>query len=161
VTAVDRAALHACATVTVPLSQFRHKPRHRLSLGRNKWHENIREGVMLKRTCIVGAGIAALLSQAFADEARQRQQEMLSWIPSRCCVTNQCCWEVHERELISLPNDMWRIRATGQEIARTAWSPDGKFYRCACDQDKKSLQWIKHDGANTRCIFVPMRLGRL
>jgi hypothetical protein len=82
---------------------------------------------------------------------------LLSWIPATCCVTNDCCWEVSERELRSLPDDEWEVRSTGQVRKRTGWSPDGKFYRCACDYDNVDKHWVKHQGANTRCIFVPMR----
>ena len=82
---------------------------------------------------------------------------LLSWIPATCCVTNDCCWEVSERELRSLPDDEWEVRSTGQVRKRTGWSPDGKFYRCACDYDNVDKHWVKHQGANTRCLFVPMR----
>jgi len=82
---------------------------------------------------------------------------LLSWIPAYCCVTNDCCWEVAERDLDSLPGDKWQVRATGQVRERTNWSPDGKFYRCACDYDSAAGVWVRHVGANTRCLFVPMR----
>jgi len=82
---------------------------------------------------------------------------LLSWIPATCCVTNDCCWEISEREVRSLPDDEWEVRSTGQVRKRTGWSPDGKFYRCACDYDSVEKHWIKHQGANTRCLFVPMR----
>jgi len=82
---------------------------------------------------------------------------LLSWIPATCCVTADCCWEIQERELTPLPDDNWQVRSTGQIRKRTAFSPDGKFYRCACDHDAASMKWIRHQGANTRCIFVPMR----
>jgi hypothetical protein len=83
---------------------------------------------------------------------------LLSWIPATCCVTNDCCWEISERELRSLPDDEWEVRSTGQVRKRTAWSPDGKFYRCACDYDNVDKHWVRHQGANTRCLFVPQRL---
>jgi hypothetical protein len=95
------------------------------------------------------------LGSARGDEVTQ--QYMLSWIPATCCVTNQCCWQVQESELRSLPDDNWEVRSTGQVRKRTAYSPDGRFYRCACDYDVSSRQWIRHQGANTRCVFVPMR----
>jgi hypothetical protein len=84
---------------------------------------------------------------------------LLSWIPPTCCVTNDCCWEVTEREVRPVSADSWGVLATGQVLARSAWSPDGKFYRCACDlADGK---WIRHQGANTRCLFVPLRSAAL
>jgi hypothetical protein len=86
---------------------------------------------------------------------------LLSWIPAYCCVTNDCCWEVAEKDLGSLPDDKWQVKATGQVRERTNWSPDGKFYRCACDYDSGAGVWIRHIGANTRCLFVPMRSASL
>jgi hypothetical protein len=86
---------------------------------------------------------------------------LLSWIPAYCCVTNDCCWEVAEQDLTPLPEDKWQVRATGQVRERTNWSPDGKFYRCACDYDNAGGVWIRHIGAHTRCIFVPMRMSSL
>jgi hypothetical protein len=86
---------------------------------------------------------------------------LLSWIPAYCCVTNDCCWEVAEKDLDSLPDDKWQVKATGQVRERTNWSPDGKFYRCACDYDSGAGVWIRHIGANTRCLFVPMRSAAL
>lgn len=80
-----------------------------------------------------------------------------TWIPATCCVTNDCCWEISERELKPLPGDKYEVLSTGQVRSRTDWSPDGKHYRCACDYDAASGQWIKHQGANTRCLFIPQR----
>jgi len=80
---------------------------------------------------------------------------LLTWIPPTCCVTNDCCWEVSERELRPMQGDRWEVLSTGQVLPRSAWSPDGKFYRCACDLAEG--KWIKHQGANTRCLFVPLR----
>ncbi len=80
---------------------------------------------------------------------------LLSWIPPSCCVTNDCCWEVSERDLRPVDGDRWEVLATAQVVPRTDWTPDGKFYRCACDLS--GGKWIKHQGANTRCIFVPLR----
>lgn len=101
--------------------------------------------------------LGVLVGVAIGEEYHSNP-ELLSWIPATCCVTNDCCWEISERELRSLPEDQWEVRSTGQVRKRTAYSPDGKFYRCACDYDGASKHWIKHQGANTRCIFVPMRL---
>jgi hypothetical protein len=103
-------------------------------------------------TALAVAGVAFA-----ADYQYHSNPWLLSWIPATCCVTNDCCWEVSERELRSLPDDEWEVRSTGQVRKRTAYSPDGKFYRCACDYDNADKHWVKHQGANTRCIFVPMR----
>ena len=107
----------------------------------------------------VGLMVLAALTIAGVAIAGEHHSNpwLLSWIPATCCVTNDCCWEVSERELQSLPDDEWEVRSTGQVRKRTAYSPDGKFYRCACDYDNIDKHWIKHQGANTRCIFVPMR----
>jgi len=81
---------------------------------------------------------------------------LLSWIPHSCCVTNDCCHEVPERDVTSLPNDNWKINVTGQVLRRTANSPDGKYYRCYCDYDPAAGKWVVHPTANTRCIFPPL-----
>ena len=99
----------------------------------------------------------ALTSGVLAQERYHSNPWLLSWIPSTCCVTNDCCWEIGEHELKPLPDDQWMVLATEQVRKRTDWSPDGKFYRCACDQDATTRQWIRHQGAHTRCLFVPMR----
>lgn len=100
--------------------------------------------------------IVLLIHAARAEEYHSNPW-LKSWIPTTCCVTNDCCWEIQERELISLPNDEWEVRSTGQVRKRTGWSPDGKFYRCACDYDNVDKHWVRHQGANTRCLFIPMR----
>ena len=102
----------------------------------------------------------AIVSVALAGEYHSNPW-LLSWIPATCCVTNDCCWQVTESEFKALPDDNWEILSTGQVRKRTDWSPDGKFYRCACDYDAASRHWIRHQGANTRCIFVPMRTAGL
>lgn len=107
--------------------------------------------------CTVLIALLALYAYARGEDYHSNPW-LLSWIPATCCVTNDCCWEISERELRSLADDHWEVRSTGQVRKRTAYSPDGKFYRCACDYDGASKHWIKHQGANTRCIFVPMRL---
>lgn len=84
---------------------------------------------------------------------------LLSWIPRSCCVSNDCCWEITESELRPLDGDRWEVLATGQIVQRTDWAPDGRFYRCACDLS--GGKWIKHQGAHTRCVFVPLRAAGL
>jgi hypothetical protein len=104
---------------------------------------------------ILGAAAATL---ALADGYHSNPW-LLSWVPHSCCVTNDCCWEIQESELKPLPGDRWEVLSTGQIRRRTDWSPDGKFYRCACDYT--GTTWIKHQGANTRCLFVPLRSASL
>jgi hypothetical protein len=106
------------------------------------------------------AAIAAAALLCFATAAAEDSHSnpwLLSWIPAYCCVTNDCCWEIGSDELESLPDDKWRVKTTGQVRERTNWSPDGKWYRCACDYDSEKGVWIRHLGANTRCLFVPMQ----
>jgi hypothetical protein len=114
-----------------------------------------------RRTALVAVAFAVMAALAVAGVAIAGEYHsnpwLLSWIPATCCVTNDCCWEVSERELKALPDDEWEVRSTGQIRKRTGWSPDGKFYRCACDYDNVDKHWVKHQGANTRCLFVPMR----
>lgn len=105
---------------------------------------------------MVAAFVLALHGAALPQEHHSNPW-LKTWIPVTCCVTNDCCWEVAERELKPLPDDNYEVRSTGQVRKRTDWSPDGKHYRCACDFDAAEKQWIRHQGANTRCIFIPMR----
>lgn len=119
------------------------------------------EVVLVTAISLVGIAAVWLIVMVHPVHGQDVTQEyLLSWIPSRCCVTNQCCWQISERELDPLPDDRWRVRSTGQELPRTDYSPDGRFYRCACDQDKTTFNWVRHQGAHTRCLFVPMRSAR-
>jgi hypothetical protein len=107
---------------------------------------------------VVLAALILLMAAGIAlAEDNHSNPWLLSWIPATCCVTNDCCWEISEREVRPLPDDQWEIRSTGQVRRRTGWSPDGKFYRCARDYDQTGRHWVRHQGANTRCLFVPMR----
>lgn len=89
-------------------------------------------------------------------EGQHSNPWLLSWIPAYGCVTNDCCWEIRADEVQSVGDDKWLVRATGQIRERTNWSPDGKYYRCACDYDNAGGKWVRHDKAHTRCIFTPM-----
>jgi len=121
---------------------------------------NIRRSRIAGLFLALCVAVLAVVGVAIAGEYHSNPW-LLSWIPATCCVTNDCCWQVTESELKSLPDDNWEVLSTGQVRKRTDWSPDGKFYRCACDYDAASRHWIKHQGANTRCIFVPMRTAGL
>lgn len=102
--------------------------------------------------------VNAVTNARAADEKYHSAPHLLDWIPATCCVTNDCCWEIAERDLKPLGDDQYEVRATGQVRKRTAYSPDGKTYRCACDYDNVEKTWVRHQGANTRCIFIPQRL---
>lgn len=80
---------------------------------------------------------------------------LLNWIPSTCCVTNDCCWEIAPEEVVLVGDNIYRIKSTGQEV-KAQWSKDGRYYRCACDYDATEQRWNRHQGANTRCLFVPI-----
>lgn len=99
--------------------------------------------------------VALLLAGAAVADGYHSNPWLLSWIPSTCCVTNDCCWEIGESEVRPVAGDRWEVLSTGQVLPRSAWSPDGRFYRCACDLTEG--KWIKHQGATTRCLFVPLR----
>jgi hypothetical protein len=103
---------------------------------------------------------AALLFVAFAYSSgyalsQDNQQWLQSWIPTTCCVTNRCCFEVEPGTVESLGDSRWLIVASGQIVTQTGWSRDNRFWRCACDQDPNTRQWIVHAKANTRCLFPP------
>jgi hypothetical protein len=40
-------------------------------------------------------------------------------------------------------------------VQRKAYSIDGEFHRCACDNVRG--KWVVHDKANTRCLLVPFQ----
>lgn len=112
----------------------------------------------LRRRRLLGLSILLGCLTVFATAAVAEHHSnpwLLSWIPTPCCVTNDCCWEVSESELRPIDGEHWEVLATSQIVERTDWTPDGKFYRCACDFS--GGKWIRHQGAYTRCIFVPLR----
>jgi hypothetical protein len=149
-----------------PLTNCNESPKNSLAVPRSQsWSRNFGRLSKIKSSprfaYVSGLTLTSALAIAgvafAADYQYHSNPWLLSWIPATCCVTNDCCWEVSERELKSLPDDEWEVRSTGQIRKRTAYSPDGKFYRCACDYDNVDKHWVKHQGANTRCLFVPMR----
>lgn len=99
---------------------------------------------------LVGGG-ALVVYHASAEERKQHSNPwLLTWIPARCCVTSDCCYEIKSGAVEPLPEDKWKIKASGQIVPRTDWSPDGRYYRCACGW--KSNVETDH----TYCIFVPL-----
>lgn len=110
----------------------------------------------MKLVIVIAAIIALIgLARAYAQEpvlaTPDEQREMMTWIPPSCCVTNNCCFKVSEKEIRPLPDDYWLIVATGQHIKRTDWSQNGHNIRCACDMQEGV--WVVHEKARTRCIF--------
>lgn len=99
----------------------------------------------------------ALLALALAAPALAHHSELhdwlLGWIPTRCCVTNNCCWEIQLSDIEPVANDTYKIKASGQVVKRTDWSPDGRLYRCACELVEGV--WTVFPTANTRCLFIP------
>lgn len=104
---------------------------------------------------LIAIAVALLVAGGAIAEGYHSNPWLLTWIPAPCCVTNDCCWQITESEVRPASGDQWEILATGQIQPRTGWSPDGKFYRCACDFAEG--HWVKHQGAHTRCLFVPLR----
>lgn len=117
-------------------------------------HMRLRPKSELFSAVIAAAVVVTAAASAVADGYHSNPW-LLSWIPTPCCVTNDCCWQITESEVRPIDGHKWEILATGQIQQRTGWSPDGKFYRCACDFAEG--HWIKHQGAHTRCLFVPLR----
>jgi len=85
-----------------------------------------------------------------------------SFVEVSCCWTNQCCFEIDERDVVDLGNNAFRIVASGQVVTRKGYSPDGGYHRCACDPQPSPLtafaipqHWHIWAGANTRCLFTP------
>jgi hypothetical protein len=90
-----------------------------------------------------------------------------SFVPVECCFTSRCCFEISEDDVDDLgygstehgitkqkiTGHLYRIKASGQIVARTGFSPDGKTHRCSCEHDGNS--WVKFPTANTRCLFTP------
>src|SRR3990167_9269952 len=105
--------------------------------------------IMLCLVTVAGA-------QTIALPDAQTQNWLKTWIPVACCITNNCCFRIKETDAIPLPGDAWEIVATKQQLNRTAWSPDGHYWRCACDRIEG--KWVAHLNAHTRCIFPVMQL---
>lgn len=99
--------------------------------------------------------LTASMAAAIAQTPDEETAWLRSWIPVRCCVTNNCCFAIQAADVEPLASDRWRIRATGQVLARTEWSPDGRWWRCACDWIEG--KWVVYEQAHTRCIFPPLQ----
>jgi hypothetical protein len=111
--------------------------------------------VMVRRLALPVALFTASLAIAAEPVDLETNKWLRTWIPVHCCVTNNCCFPVKATALEPQPGDNWKVLATGQVLARTNWSPDGKYWRCACDNI--GGKWVVHEQANTRCIFPAMQ----
>jgi hypothetical protein len=107
---------------------------------------------------IVNRLVAGLLFLLLSILTAAAQANCRGFISTNCCCSNACCWEISAAEVEPMPGDRWLIRSTGQVLRRTGFSPNGKYYRCACDRDQATGSWIRHQGATTRCIFPPPHL---
>jgi len=83
----------------------------------------------------------------------QEAEDIKTWIPQTCCRTNNCCRKVVESALIQLRNNQVQVATTGQILPRTGWSQDKNTWRCTCDWNDATKQWLVHPNANTRCVF--------
>ena len=105
---------------------------------------------------MIRAILAMMLIAAPASAHHSETHDwLLTWIPHECCVTNNCCFEIASRDIVDLGGNQLRIVASGQVVSRRGYSPDGKYYRCACDNI--GGQWVVRPSANTRCIYTPMQ----
>lgn len=77
-----------------------------------------------------------------------------SFIPAECCVTHDCCFEIPAVDVQDMGQDQYKVLATG-EILTVRRSPDGKFYRCACNYDFLTKRYVTDLRARTRCLLAP------
>lgn len=108
---------------------------------------------MRDRIVVILGAIAALLfivTHAWPQEDNCQNGA----ISVSCCCTQNCCISVPSTDVEALPDDRWKILATGEELKRTGWSPDGTIIRCHCDLIEG--KWTVHPMAKTRCIYIPM-----
>jgi hypothetical protein len=82
-----------------------------------------------------------------------------NFLPKECCWTNRCCFRIDRSDVVDLGEDKFRVQATGQVVRRKAYSPDGEYYRCACDYEHRigGGKYVVHPKANTRCLAVPFQ----
>jgi hypothetical protein len=131
-----------------------------LPKARLNWRSTIVSGVFSLSALLVFSLTFSRTTLLKADYAKIRshddetQQWLLSWIPSTCCVTNRCCFQIKSSDVQAMPDDHWLILDSGQVLKRTDWSPDGNYWRCACDSEKGA--WVVRPQARTRCLYIPM-----
>lgn len=89
----------------------------------------------------------------FAFGQTELKDYLRTFMETDCCFTQDCCFIIQEKDVQDLGGMFYKILATGQQIKARDYSPDGQYWRCACDAF--SGGWKVWDGANTRCLYVP------
>lgn len=102
---------------------------------------------------LLSASGAIVGAEELVDPTPEEYADIQKWIPQTCCWTNNCCKKVHESALIGMPQNKIKVVSTGQVLYRTGWSQDKNTWRCTCDLDHNTNQWIVHPLANTHCVF--------
>lgn len=107
---------------------------------------------------MLAAGAPAVKAQDYAPGTPEYRAFYGSFLPPTCCWTNGCCRRAKPGEIEALDNTMtrFRVRASGQEIDRSAWSPDGDLHICQCDYDGGG--WKTGPATNARCLAAPRQL---
>lgn len=103
--------------------------------------------------CASHFSVGGASAEELIDPTPEEYADIQTWIPKNCCWTNNCCKKVHESAIISLPENKVRVASTGQVLPRTGWSKDKNTWRCTCNYNADTMQWIVSAGANTRCVF--------
>ena len=83
--------------------------------------------------------------------------DLRSFIPAECCVTHDCCFEIQATDVVDVGEDRYRVRATGEVLTISKRSPDGRFYRCACNYNFLTNQYVTDLKAKTRCLLAPIQ----
>ena len=97
----------------------------------------------------------SLVSSTGLNLANSNYEFYSTFVPRHCCFTNDCCYPVKENDLEDLGNGQYKIKSSGQIVARTGYSPDGQYHRCSCDWNSNTGTWDKTPEAHTRCLFIP------
>jgi len=102
-------------------------------------------------------GAALLLCLGMAGAIADEYPNCRGFIDRGCCCTNNCCFEVPATEARPIDEDgaEWLMTSTGERVKRTAWSQDGKFYRCACEMRGGRYEISLKD--RTRCFYPAKR----
>lgn len=97
-----------------------------------------------------------LLLSCSIIEANELKEHLKTFIDLNCCYTNNCCFPISAKDVTDLGNGKYIINITGQEIIRKGYSPDGQYWRCACEHINGN--WTVFKEAFTRCLYTPRSL---